>query len=139
MFWCFGPGACGILAPHPGIEPTPPVLEGEVLTTGPLGKSLNCILKIVLKQTQHTICHFSYFSMYNSVTLSLFTLLGNCHNHPSMELFSSSQMEPLSPLNTSPPFSTSHNSWQPPFALCISMNLFQVPRINESIQLSALL
>ena len=32
--------ACGILAPQPGIEPTPPTLEGEVLTTGPAGRSL---------------------------------------------------------------------------------------------------
>ena len=31
--------ACGILAPQPGIEPTPPPLEGEVLTTGEPGKS----------------------------------------------------------------------------------------------------
>ena len=29
-----GHEACGILAPQPGIEPTPPALEGEVLTTG---------------------------------------------------------------------------------------------------------
>ena len=39
MFWFFGPEACGILAPRPGIEPAPPALEGEVLTTGPPGKS----------------------------------------------------------------------------------------------------
>ena len=32
--------ACGILVPQPGIKPTLPVLEGEVLTTGPPGKSL---------------------------------------------------------------------------------------------------
>ena len=37
MFWFFGHGACGILVPQPGIEP--PALEGEVLTTGPPGKS----------------------------------------------------------------------------------------------------
>ena len=30
MFWFFGHEACGILAPQPGIEPTPPALEGEV-------------------------------------------------------------------------------------------------------------
>ena len=36
----FGRKACGILAPQPGIEPAPPALEGEVLTTGPPGKSL---------------------------------------------------------------------------------------------------
>ena len=29
----------GILAPGPGIKPAPPALEGEVLTTGPPGKS----------------------------------------------------------------------------------------------------
>ena len=39
MFWFFGPEACGILAPRPEIEPTPPALEGKVLTTGPPGKS----------------------------------------------------------------------------------------------------
>ena len=31
--------AFGILVPQPGIEPTPPALEGEVLTTGLLEKS----------------------------------------------------------------------------------------------------
>ena len=39
MFWFFGHEACGILAPRPGIEPASPALEGEVLTTGPPGKS----------------------------------------------------------------------------------------------------
>ena len=29
MFWFFGLEACGILAPQPEIEPTPPALEGE--------------------------------------------------------------------------------------------------------------
>ena len=41
MFWFFGPKACGILAPRPGIKPAPPALEGEVLTTGLPGRSLN--------------------------------------------------------------------------------------------------
>ena len=39
---CFvfsGLEACGILAPPPGIEPISPALVGEVLTTGPPGKS----------------------------------------------------------------------------------------------------
>ena len=40
MFWFFGGEAWGILVPWPGIEPAPPELEGEVLTTGPPGKSL---------------------------------------------------------------------------------------------------
>ena len=39
MFWFFGYKACGILAPRPGIETAPPAFEGEVLTTGPPGKS----------------------------------------------------------------------------------------------------
>ena len=41
MFWLSGHEACGILAPQPGIEPSPPALEGKVLTTGPPGKSLH--------------------------------------------------------------------------------------------------
>ena len=40
MFYSFGRGACGILAPGPGIEPAFTALEGEVLTTGLPGKSL---------------------------------------------------------------------------------------------------
>ena len=40
MFWFFGPKACRLLAPQLGIEPTPPALEGKVLTTGLPGKSL---------------------------------------------------------------------------------------------------
>ena len=40
MFWFFGCEACGIVGPQGGMEPTPPALEGGVLTTGPPGKSL---------------------------------------------------------------------------------------------------
>ena len=40
VWFFFGPKACGILAPWPGIEPAPPTVEGEILTTGPPGKSL---------------------------------------------------------------------------------------------------
>ena len=39
VFWFFGHEACGIPAPHPGIEHAPPALEGEVPTTGLPGKS----------------------------------------------------------------------------------------------------
>ena len=38
MLWLFGPEACGILVPPPGIEPAPLALEGDVFTTGPPGK-----------------------------------------------------------------------------------------------------
>ena len=31
---------CGTLVPRPGIESEPPALEGGILTTGPLMKSL---------------------------------------------------------------------------------------------------
>ena len=41
MLWYFGHQAYRILAPQLGIEPTPPALEGEVLITGPPGKSLH--------------------------------------------------------------------------------------------------
>ena len=40
IFWFFDPEACGILASQPGMEPTPPTLEGEVLPIGLPGKSL---------------------------------------------------------------------------------------------------
>ena len=40
LFWCFSFEAYEILAPWPGITPTPRALEGKVLTTGPPGKSL---------------------------------------------------------------------------------------------------
>ena len=38
------PAACGILFPPPGIEPTPPALEGRLLTTGPPEKSSSLVL-----------------------------------------------------------------------------------------------
>ena len=41
MFWIFGHKACGILTPQPGIEPTPPELEGEILITRPPGEVSN--------------------------------------------------------------------------------------------------
>ena len=44
----FGLQACGISAPGPGIKPTCPALEGEVLTTGPPGESLDMKLFIVV-------------------------------------------------------------------------------------------
>ena len=50
LLWCLvllfnlwpHPEACGISVLCPGIEPALPALEGRVLTTGPLGKSLLC-------------------------------------------------------------------------------------------------
>ena len=39
MSWFLGHRAYGILAPRPGIKSAPSALEGEMLTTGPAGKS----------------------------------------------------------------------------------------------------
>ena len=44
----FGPEACGTLVPSPGIKPTPPVLEGEVLTTGLAGKTPPLLFEVSL-------------------------------------------------------------------------------------------
>ena len=49
-----GPFACGTLIPRPGIEPAPPALEAQVLTTGPPGKSLEFLA-------------ISYSSLYKAV------------------------------------------------------------------------
>ena len=39
--------ACRILFPQPGMEPESPALQGEFLTTGPLGKSPELLLKAI--------------------------------------------------------------------------------------------
>ena len=44
MFQVFGHEACGILAFQPGIEPAPPALESEVLTTRPWESPLKLTL-----------------------------------------------------------------------------------------------
>ena len=44
MFWFFGPEAYGTLALQPGFKLVSPALEGEVLPTGPSGKSLSLLL-----------------------------------------------------------------------------------------------
>ena len=46
MFQIFYLKACGILAPQPGIDPTPPTLESEVLTSGLPWKSLAYIFDV---------------------------------------------------------------------------------------------
>ena len=44
LFFFFGPGACGILVPLPGIKPALSTLEHEILTTGPPGKFLHSLI-----------------------------------------------------------------------------------------------
>ena len=41
MLWFFGPEACEILALQSGLQPTPPALEGKVLTSRMPGESRN--------------------------------------------------------------------------------------------------
>ena len=70
MFWFFGPKAFGILARQPGIEPAPPALEGEVLTTGLPGKSLD-ILIIILSIHEHGISfHLCLLQLLSSMSYS---------------------------------------------------------------------
>ena len=85
----FGREACGILAPQPGIEPTPLALEGEVLITGLPGKSLKVLILRVTQQGQISsstflpewnshlayicICLFIYFYGSNTTFLNLST------------------------------------------------------------------
>ena len=64
FFFFFGQEACGILALWPRIEPEHSALEGEVLTTRPLGKSLSlgfylCFLNDIWCRTlfHMLICH----------------------------------------------------------------------------------
>ena len=44
MFWFFGQETYGILAPQPGIEPTPSALEGKALTSGLPGKFFKALM-----------------------------------------------------------------------------------------------
>ena len=48
MFWLFGHEIYSILAPRPGIETVPPVLEGEVLNHWTARKVLLVIYVLVL-------------------------------------------------------------------------------------------
>ena len=73
FFFSFGHEACGILAPQPGIEPTPTALEGEVLTTGQPGsprKPISCFFtrgKWSIKTDQGHIAR-RLLSVYKEVT-----------------------------------------------------------------------
>ena len=73
MFWFFGCEACGILIPWPGIEPVPPALEGEVLTTGSQGSpSLISYYKIlsIVPCRSLLVIYFIYSSVYMLIPMS---------------------------------------------------------------------
>ena len=58
MFWFFGHEVCGILASWPGIEPTPSVYEGEVLTTGQPGNSQQVSVLSFIKKHRERVAVF---------------------------------------------------------------------------------
>ena len=68
MFWFFGPKICEILAPWLGIEPAPPALEGEVLTTGLPGKSQQISVLFRLS-VWYIMKHTDYYIMNTLVHL----------------------------------------------------------------------
>ena len=55
------PGACGIPVPWLGIEPESLILQAEFLTTGPPGKSSNCMFNL---SSPWLFCHHLVF-LYN--------------------------------------------------------------------------
>ena len=56
LFWFFGPKACGVLAPWPGIKLELHILEEEVLTTGQQGKSLQPLLTARVQCSSEKVC-----------------------------------------------------------------------------------
>ena len=54
MFWFFGPKACWILVPWPGVHSVPPALEGKILIPGPPGKSWDSIFQSSYHHPQMT-------------------------------------------------------------------------------------
>ena len=66
----FGPEACGILPPRVGIKPAPPALEGEVLATGPPGKTLKscsiCANKFKIHLTCSCVCGHLWLPLFIS-------------------------------------------------------------------------
>ena len=71
MFWFYGPKACWILVPWPGIHNVPPALEGKILTTGPPEKSYDSIFQ--------SSCHPPHRWNPGSHCLSVFTSLPPGH------------------------------------------------------------
>ena len=66
LFWFFGQKASGILAPRPGMEPTCPALEGEVLTPEPPGRPT---------------VGFLFFFFFNKEFIGAFEI---AHTHPKL-------------------------------------------------------
>ena len=81
----------GILAPQPGIKPTPLLLEGKILTIEPLGKSPHFITLRRLSQVQTSLACSSGESAhpwgayaFSQEPLDLWE--PNLHSHPSLAI-----------------------------------------------------
>ena len=81
-FWGFDHKACGILAPWLGIEPTLPILEGEVLITGLPGRSLNLYLDLL--NLQHFI---NMFPCDKVVSILIFNNHSMLNKHSNTDKF----------------------------------------------------
>ena len=64
FFFFFVHKVCRILVPRPGIELALPALEGEILTSGPLGKSLHCFLKLVPLTIFYPLSRWPFLPFY---------------------------------------------------------------------------
>ena len=77
MFWLFGHEACGILAPQPGLEPTPLALKGKVSTSGwPSKSQCVCILNHSQKYFPSIYVFHSYvYDLYFTSRIEIFILV----------------------------------------------------------------
>ena len=80
FFFFFGHKAPGILAPGPGIEPATPELEGEVLTTGPPGKSPHSLLHSPDKMFQKYVLAYGRYLLLSSKLIFTQNLLAIMHS-----------------------------------------------------------
>ena len=75
MFWFCSCKSCGILISKPGIKPTSPALEGEVLTAGPQQKSLNkashfnCLWPVLLEQSAKALICLNLLMLFSISSL----------------------------------------------------------------------
>ena len=81
MFWFFGHEQHEILAPQPGLKRAPPVLEGEVLTTGPPEKPLS--LSFLCPRCPHFPVSLSRASTCSWLNSLLTLPVWNCGSFPS--------------------------------------------------------